>query len=129
MQIFKVPVYYINFHFQRIFLKELISVGDSGLFHVGRKVPPRSLLQLPWGTAGGISQQEPQSPSFVFGPSQGPFRNVVFAIWQIILYFFFLFFFRAAPAAYGISRARGQIRAAAAGLHHSNSTTRSEPLL
>ena len=33
---------------------------------------------------------------------------------------------RAAPAAYGSSQARGPIGAAAAGLHHSHSNTRSE---
>ena len=32
----------------------------------------------------------------------------------------------ATPVAYGSSQARGQIRAAAAGLHHSHSNTRSE---
>ena len=35
-------------------------------------------------------------------------------------------FFRAAPAAYGGSQARGLIRAVAAGLHHSHSNARSE---
>ena len=44
--------------------------------------------------------------------------------------FIFLFFknfclFRAAPVAYGSSQARGQIRAVAAGLHHSHSKARS----
>ena len=39
---------------------------------------------------------------------------------------FFFFFLRAAPLAYGSSQAMGQIRAAAAGLHHSYSTARSE---
>ena len=34
--------------------------------------------------------------------------------------------FRATPAAYGSSQARGQIRGAAAGLHHSHSNTSSE---
>jgi len=40
-----------------------------------------------------------------------------------------LFSFRAAPEAYGSSWAKGQIRAAAAGLHHSHSNARSEPRL
>ena len=50
------------------------------------------------------------------------------------LYFYYLFvclfvaFFRAAPAAYGGSKAKGQIRATAADLHHSHSNIRSEPL-
>ena len=34
-----------------------------------------------------------------------------------------------APAAYGSSRARGGIRAVAAGLHHNNCSTGSEPPL
>ena len=37
--------------------------------------------------------------------------------------------FRAAPTAYGSSQTRGQIGAAAAGLHHSHSNARSEPHL
>ena len=37
--------------------------------------------------------------------------------------------FRATPAAYGGSQARGQIRATAASLHHSYSNTGSEPCL
>ena len=39
---------------------------------------------------------------------------------------FFLFVFRAAPAAYGGSQARGQTEAIAAGLHHSHSNAGSE---
>ena len=41
----------------------------------------------------------------------------------------FFSFFRAAPMAYGGSRARGLIGAVAAGLGHSHSNTRSKPLL
>ena len=41
----------------------------------------------------------------------------------------FFFLFRAAPAAYGGSQARGRIRAVVAGLHHSHSNTGSEPHL
>ena len=37
--------------------------------------------------------------------------------------------FRATPVAYGISQARGQIRATAAGLHHIHSNVGSEPCL
>ena len=39
---------------------------------------------------------------------------------------FLLFFFRAAPVAYGGSQARGLIGAVAASLHHSQGNTRSE---
>jgi len=41
----------------------------------------------------------------------------------------FLFYFRAVPAAYGSSRARGWIGAAAAGLYHSHSNVGSNPHL
>ena len=44
-------------------------------------------------------------------------------------FFFTLSFFRAMPMAYGISQARGQIRATAAGLHHIHSNVGSEPCL
>ena len=43
--------------------------------------------------------------------------------------FFFFFFLKAAPAAYGDPQARGQIGAAAAGLHRSHSNVGSEPHL
>ena len=48
-----------------------------------------------------------------------------------IKFLFSLFFFlsTAAPTTYGGSQARGQIGAAAAGLHHSYSQARSETLL
>ena len=42
---------------------------------------------------------------------------------------YFLFLFRAAPAAYIGSQARGPIGGTAAGLHHSHSNSRSEPCL
>ena len=44
-----------------------------------------------------------------------------------LFFFFFFWLFRATPAAYGSSQARGQIGAAAAG--HSHSNPRSEPHL
>ena len=40
---------------------------------------------------------------------------------ELILFFFFSCLFRAPPTPYGSSQARGQIRAMAAGLSHSNS--------
>ena len=41
---------------------------------------------------------------------------------HVLSYYFFcfFFFFRATPAAYGGFQARGQVRATAAGLHHSS---------
>ena len=57
----------------------------------------------------------------VFGRlAKTPSYRVVFFFWL------FLLLFRGAPAAYGISQARGQIRAAAAGIHHSHNNTGSE---
>ena len=47
---------------------------------------------------------------------------------QEILFFFFSFFFSAAPMAYGSSQARGGIGVVAAGLHHRHSNIRSEPV-
>ena len=48
----------------------------------------------------------------------------------MLFYFYFLFFifclFRAIPAADGSCQAKGRIRAAAAGLHHSHSNAGSE---
>ena len=43
--------------------------------------------------------------------------------------FLFCFVFRAAPAAYGGSQARGRIRATVEGLHHSHSNAGSKPHL
>ena len=44
--------------------------------------------------------------------------------------FIYLLLFRATPAAYGVSQARGLIRATAAGVvHHSHGNARSEPSL
>ena len=42
------------------------------------------------------------------------------------LFLFSFFLFRDEPVVYGSSQARGQIKAVAAGLHHSHSNTRSE---
>jgi len=44
-------------------------------------------------------------------------------------FFSFFFFFRAVPATYGGSQARGPIAATAASLQHSHSNTRSKPHL
>ena len=43
--------------------------------------------------------------------------------------FFFFLFIKAAPASHGNSPARGGIRVAAAGLHHSHSNAGSKPHL
>ena len=58
-----------------------------------------------------------------------PYMNSVLHIenTQVKITFFFFFFFRATPETYGRSQARGQIKAVAAGLHHSHSIDGSEP--
>ena len=48
---------------------------------------------------------------------------------KLVPEFFLIFNFRATPVAYGSSKARGQIRAAAAGLYHRYSNARFEPHL
>ena len=55
------------------------------------------------------------------------FRLDLNSVKLYLFYFYFLFFchFRATPAAYGGSQARGLIRAAADGLHHRHSNARS----
>ena len=57
--------------------------------------------------------------------SRKSFYFILFHFINFIL--FFLVLFRAPPAACGGSQARGQIRAVAAGLHHSHSSEGSEP--
>ena len=47
----------------------------------------------------------------------------------LCFFFFFLLIVKAAPVAYESSQARGQIRATAAGLHHSHSNVGSKPHL
>ena len=58
-------------------------------------------------------------PDFLF--------SFLYLFWQCLFLFFGLF--RAVPLAYRGSRARGQIRAAAAALHRSHSNAGSEPHL
>ena len=56
---------------------------------------------------------------------------LLMAEYYSIVYMYHIFFFllfRTAPTAYGGSRARGLIRATAAGLHHSHSNATSERL-
>ena len=63
-----------------------------------------------------------------YEPKPFSFRDS--ALFVLFCFFFLLFFqfflFRAALVAYGASQARGQIRAAATGLHHSHSNTGSK---
>ena len=46
-----------------------------------------------------------------------------------VLFLFLFLLFRVTPLAYGGPQLRGQVRAVAAGLHHSHSNTGSEPCL
>ena len=49
--------------------------------------------------------------------------------YNAISFYVFILCFRATPAAYGSSQARGWIRATSAGLHHTHSNTGSKPCL
>ena len=57
------------------------------------------------------------------------FSHPVDCLFVLFLCFGFVLLFMATPVAYGSSWARGQIGAAASGLHTSHSNTRSEPHL
>ena len=59
----------------------------------------------------------------------GFLQRKMFFLSLSVFIFIFLAFFRAAPAAYGGSQARGRIGTAAAGLYHSQSNERSEVCL
>ena len=76
-----------------------------------------------WATAVTTLDPNPlnhqENPCFLF----------MYAFSPVHKYFFLFFFLRAAPAAHGSSQARGQIRAAAAHLHHSLSNMGYEPHL
>ena len=70
----------------------------------------------------------PLSPfSLCFCHICAPFSFECHSVYWVCFFVFQLF--RAASAAYGVSLARGRIRATAASLHHSNSNTISEPRL
>ena len=58
-------------------------------------------------------------------PHLSLFDPVYLPLKIMVLHFLFFVFFWAAPMAYGGSQTRGQIRAIAAGLHHSHSNARS----
>ena len=60
-------------------------------------------------------------------PSPGQFLTTNLSNLSIYIFLLLLLFlFRAAPVAYGVSQARGQIGAVAAGLYHSHSNVRSK---
>ena len=70
---------------------------------------------------------KPQSP-LLSGDGQRLWALPLQLLSSCFLVFCFCLF-RAAPTAYGSSKARGRIGATAASLHHSHSNTRSEPIL
>ena len=65
--------------------------------------------------------------SQVLNPLSNPWNSIVFLF--CFVFFVFLPFSGAAPAAYGGSQARGLIGAVAAGLRQSHRNARSEPRL
>ena len=62
--------------------------------------------------------------TLLYQPYSKSSKAVKSGVWLPFNFFYFCLF-RATPLAYGSSQARGQIRAAAAGLHHSHSNTAS----
>ena len=84
--------------------------------------------------AGGSPPPPPQEPA----ACTRPHRHLGFRLWAstmggskcpLLLWFGLAFRVMATPVAYGGSQARGHLRAATAGLHHSHRNTRSEPHL
>ena len=63
-------------------------------------------------------------PLMIYCQNAIPNRGTVVGTFSFLLFFFLLL--RATPKACGSSQARGRIKAAAAGLHHSHSNTGSE---
>ena len=72
---------------------------------------------------GGVIANDP--PTNELGLIDLKFSSVGRDFFSFLSFFFFAFF-RAAPAVYGGSQARGLIRAVAAGLHQSHSNPGSE---
>ena len=67
--------------------------------------------------------------SIAFGGLNADFRSykqILSKVYSCEFFFFCFLLFRAAPVAFGVSQARGQIGAVTAGLYHSHSNTRSE---
>ena len=52
-----------------------------------------------------------------------PYKFYSMYVTYLVVFFFFFFLFMGAPAAYGSSKAKGHIRAVAAGLCHSHGNT------
>ena len=85
-------------------------------------VPGQAVPALYTRTGGlGLYLKLIQLPNFLF--------SVFFSFFFFVLFCFLSFSFRASPAAYGGSQARGPIGAIAARLHHSLGNARSEPHL
>ena len=120
------------------FLRRAGAVNSDASFAL-----PSVLSPLPSSWLFHEPRAPPQSYSLAFrGREQFGFREM--STWHInrwfkkkstkncIMYdfcFLFVCLFRAIPAAYGSSQARGRIRAAAASLHHSHSNMGSKPHL
>ena len=63
------------------------------------------------------------------GPEDRGGKDDAFSFFFLSFFLVFLPFLELLPTAYGLSQARGLIRAVAAGLHHSQSNVGSEPRL
>ena len=84
---------------------------------------------LPWSSP----YSEPSDLGWYWLPSSASLWEPQHLLWVPLKLFIslncFCLFFRTAPGAYGGSQARGQIRAPAAGRHHSHSNMRSKSCL
>ena len=94
--------------------------AEKGDMHVSQVTGD---AQAAWDTGslgGGLSEAIRSCPSL------GQLKKISTHICSFLFLFFSWSFFRAIPATYGGSQARGQIRAVAVDLHHSHSNTSSE---
>ena len=65
----------------------------------------------------------------IIQPAMNPRNLLEYGVLFLFIYLFIFVFFRAAPAAYGGSQARGLIGIVAAGVHQRHSNARSQPQL
>ena len=81
---------------------------------------------VPIGYGKSLTKKARDVPPWCHTASQSPGATLAVKRHLFLsLFLSFVLLFRAAPAAYGSSQSRGQIGAAAAGLHHSHSNSRS----
>ena len=120
--------------------------GSAGMeTQTSEKGPWQSVQCTDWHRAGGSVVElvlsckaqylyfVPRPFTLTYGCAMTVFFLFCPSFWAVFFFFVVVvvvvLLFRATPEAYGSSRARGGIRAVAAGLHHSQSNVGSEPHL